>query len=72
MLDRGCGVVLAAVERALEPGIRIVLDLSDVAAIDVAGARAIRDCCELAERAGTELSVQDPSPVVQRVLAGVP
>jgi anti-anti-sigma regulatory factor len=63
--------VVDAVRSTLEPGIEIALDLSEVTALDDAGVDAILACRRLAERAGAELDVQDPSPVVRSRLASI-
>ena len=60
--------LLDAVVAALEPGHRITLDLSEVTAVDYAGARAIRECEALADEQHADLMVEDPSPAVRHGL----
>jgi DNA-binding response OmpR family regulator len=60
--------VLTAVRAHAQQGNTIVLDLSEIAAVDGQGAAALRECRRLAEACGGELEVHDPSPIVRRTL----
>jgi anti-anti-sigma regulatory factor len=68
---RTCTQLLDAVTPTLEPGHRTTLDLFEVAAVDSAGAQAIRDCEVLAGERDAELTVEDPSPAVRRGLSAL-
>lgn len=63
--------LIASVEAVLDAGHRITLDLSEVSAIDSAGARAVHRCEVLADERRGELTVEDPSPVVRHALKGL-
>jgi CheY-like chemotaxis protein/anti-anti-sigma regulatory factor len=69
VLDGGAQAALAAaVGDHSRPGSVIVLDLSEVTAIDEEGVQAIDHSRQLAGTAQAQLEIQDPSPAARRAL----
>ena len=60
--------LLAAVAAQAPPGDTVILDLSDVTAIDPAGLAALEQCGRSVAGASGRMEIHDPSPVVRRAL----
>jgi CheY-like chemotaxis protein/ABC-type transporter Mla MlaB component len=66
------GSLVAAVAEHAWPGNAIILDLSEITAIDEHGVAALQECRRLAETRGADVELQDPSPIARRALRTPP
>jgi ABC-type transporter Mla MlaB component len=66
------GRALAPVAKDVQPGCTVIVDLSDITAIDELGIAALAECHRLADARGAELELHDPSPVARRALRARP
>jgi anti-anti-sigma regulatory factor len=60
--------LVSATRDVLEPGAQVTLDLSEIAAMDTAGVRAVRECIERAEHVEASLVLEDLSGAARRAL----
>jgi DNA-binding NarL/FixJ family response regulator/anti-anti-sigma regulatory factor len=65
---RGSDRLCEAIAECSRPRSRIVLDLSELTALDDAGVAAIHRCHELARAREAEIEIHDPSPTARRAL----